>query len=179
MQQPSSVVQQPSSVVQQPSSVVQQPTSVVQQSTTSVVQNTPPSSVVQQPKSSTGKKLLQTSAPIEFISNNGSSGTGLSVDSTTEGVPNISFTATTTGQTAEFIGGKSGSCCSFSCLLGCLAPSALRVVNPAYHAICAAALQVAITTTDNGLGTPLVPYQVDAALSPNCGVTVKFVAIAS
>ena len=130
VQQPSSVVQQPSSVVQQPSSVVQQPTSVLQQSTTSVVQNTPPSSVVQQPKSSTGKKLLQTSAPIEFISNNGSSGTGLSVDSTTEGVPNISFTATTTGQTAEFVGGKSGSCCSLSCIAGFLATFCLEGCQP-------------------------------------------------
>jgi hypothetical protein len=155
VQQPgTSVVQQPgTSVVQQPgTSVVQQPgTSVVQQPGTSVVQqpntvsNVPPTSVVQQPKSNTGKKLLQLKpAPIEYISNNGSMGQPqLTVLDTTEGVPNIKFTPSAAGQTAQFTG----------------------------------ALQVAVTTTRDGFGSPYIPYTVDAKLSPNCGVTVKFVTI--
>ena len=40
-----------------------------------------------------------------------------------------------------------------------------------------AALQVAVTTTNDGLGTPYIPYQVDAKLSPNCQVAVRFVAV--
>jgi hypothetical protein len=39
------------------------------------------------------------------------------------------------------------------------------------------ALQVAVTTTNDGFGTPFVPYRVDSKLSPNCGVLVRFVAV--
>lgn len=40
-----------------------------------------------------------------------------------------------------------------------------------------AALQVAVTTSNNGFGTPYIPYQVDARLSPNCKVQVNFVTV--
>lgn len=39
------------------------------------------------------------------------------------------------------------------------------------------ALQLAVTTTNDGFGTPYIPYQIDPKLSPNCGLLVNFIAI--
>lgn len=206
-----------------------------------------------------GKKLLQTPAPIEFISNNGSLGQPrLTVLDTTQGVPSITFKPTATGQTAVFYGGvlpAPGTLQLFEANRpppggsGVARNSLIRVgwwrLDAAKTALGCAALQVAVTTTNDGFGSPVstptkfnkshsrlfipvllthlwakhcwisssylsarrksscpsakrwpshcltstlqcaaevctfcmqyVPYRVDAKLSPNCGLTVKFV----
>lgn len=49
-----------------------------------------------------------------------------------------------------------------------------NTLTPAVHF---AALQVAVTTTNDGFGTPYIPYQVDSKLSPDCKLQVNFVAV--